>query len=286
MDRRESARLFRLRIVEAMAVLEYSHARLARQVEIDRSTLSQLLAADKDRLPRADTAAAIAQALNVSLDWLLGLSSESRLGADILHESLEVTHSPPTPANAHITRWRDEALGYKIRYVPTTLPDLAKTDRVIEHEYRDFVARSAEQELADSQGKLAYTQLPETDMEICMPVQNVEGFVLGEGTWRDLPVAARAAQLDRLIDLTEALYPTLRLFLYDGLSHYSVPLTVFGPLRAVIYVGQMYFAFNTTEHVRVLTRHFDGLIRAAVVQAPETPAFLTGLRARLVEGTG
>ena len=31
----------------------------------------------------------------------------------------------------------------------------------------------------------------------------------------------------------------------------------------------MYFVLNSTEHIRVLTRHFDDLIRAAVVQPRE-----------------
>ncbi len=45
----------------------------------------------------------------------------------------------------------------------------------------------------------------------------------------------------------------------------------------MIYVGQMYFVFNTTDHIRVLTRHFDNLIRAAVVQPPQVGALLRGL---------
>ncbi|MDG2285565.1 MAG: hypothetical protein P8N43_08540, partial [Alphaproteobacteria bacterium] len=67
----------------------------------------------------------------------------------------------------------------------------------------------------------------------------------------------------------EELYPSMRWFLYDGLSHYSAPVTIFGPKRAAIYIGGMYFVFNTTEHIRVLTRHFDGLIRNAEVQPNE-----------------
>jgi hypothetical protein len=36
----------------------------------------------------------------------------------------------------------------------------------------------------------------------------------------------------------------------------------------------MYFAFNTTEYVRILIRHFDNLVRNAGVQAHEVVAFL------------
>ena len=52
---------------------------------------------------------------------------------------------------------------------------------------------------------------------------------------------------------------------------------VFGPKRAVFYVGQMYFVFNSSEHIRLLTNHFDELIRAAVVQPPDTIALLRKL---------
>ena len=43
----------------------------------------------------------------------------------------------------------------------------------------------------------------------------------------------------------------------------------------------MYFVFNATEQIRVLTRHFDELIRAAVVQPTEVGRFLEGLLAEL-----
>jgi len=84
--------------------------------------------------------------------------------------------------------------------------------------------------------------------------------------------------MDRLVQLSDELYPSLRIYLFDALTHYSVPLTVFGPLRAAIYLGQMYFVFNTTEHIRVLTRHFDQLIRGAVVPAEQVPDYLRSLR--------
>ncbi len=62
-----------------------------------------------------------------------------------------------------------------------------------------------------------------------------------------------------------------------------MPLTIFGPLRAVIYVGEMYFVFNSTEHIRVLIEHFDGLIRAAVVQPPDIAQVLRRLLDELTD---
>ena len=286
LDRRDFARAFRDRLTEALDRAGMNRTELARAVGIDRSTLSLLMSEESDRLPRADTAAAIANALQVSLDWLLGLSNEADLGADIVPETMEIAPSSPTPLDERINRWIEEAVGYKIRYVPTTIPDLAKTDAVLQHEYRDFAVKSAGQAIALSQQKLAYARLPETDMEICTPLQAITGFAHGEGMWRGLPLDDRLAQLDRLIVLVEELYPTLRLYLFDGLTHYAAPYTIFGPQRVALYAGQVYLVFNTREHIRALTRHFDDLVRAAVVNSAEAGAYLRRLRGELNGGAG
>jgi len=77
--------------------------------------------------------------------------------------------------------------------------------------------------------------------------------------------------------LVDELYPTLRWFLYDGLKRFSVPYTIFGPQRAAVYFGNMYFVFSATEQIRVLTRHFDDLIRSSVVQPTDMHGVLTSL---------
>ena len=96
--------------------------------------------------------------------------------------------------------------------------------------------------------------------------------------WRGLDAQARKAQLDYMAKLVEELYPSFRLFLYDQRRTYSIPYTVFGPQRAAIFVGEMYLVLNATEHIRALTRHFDNLIRNAVVSANETAAFIRRAR--------
>ncbi len=281
-ERQDAARLFRQRLAEAMQRAKLSQAQLAQRVGIDRSTLSQLLSAENDRLPRADTVAAIGNALQVSLDWLLGLRGEAELGAAILPEAPQVTLTPQSTADQDLARWHEEAAGYKIRYVPTSLPDLAKTDRVMEYEFDAYLARTSDQAIAASRDKLSYSRMPETDMEVCLPRQLIQGFALGEGVWRDLDRDSRLEQIDRMIRVFEELYPSLRLYMYDARSLFAVPYTVFGPVRAVVYVGQMYFVFNTTEHIRTLTRHFDDLVRRAVVHANETPDYLRQLRKAVV----
>jgi len=42
---------------------------------------------------------------------------------------------------------------------------------------------------------------------------------------------------------------------------------VFGPGRAALYLGQRFLVFSSTVHIRLMIRHFDDLIRGAIVQA-------------------
>lgn len=263
--------------MEAVERSGLARAELARRSGIDRSTLSQLLAETGDRLPRADTVASLANALQVSLDWLLGLSQNNTIGSEIISQSFEIEPSDRSPADEALERWHAEAAGYKIRYVAASLPDMLKTEEVMTYEYRDFHATSPAHAIERAYARLAYIRQPETEVEACTAVQAIDGLVRGEGIWRGLAADARRRQLRHMIELIEELYPRFRWFAFDGLARFSAPLTVFGPLRAAIYVGQMYFVFNATEHIRVLTRHFDDLIRQAHVQPHEMPAHLRRL---------
>ena len=280
-DRRDTVRVFRSRLVDALGRSGLNRSEVARQIGIDRSTLSQLLSPQNDRLPRAETVAAIATVLQVSADWLLGLSQDVNRLADILEQSIQIEPGSPSATDERLGRWHAEAAGYKIRYVPTNLPDLVKTPELIRYEFQHYEAKSSDQALLESEDRLAYSRLPETEVEICSSVQALQEFADGAGIWRDLDVSIRRKQIVEMIKLVDEIYPTLRWFLYDGRARYSVPLTVFGPLRAAVYMGQMYFVFNTTEHIRVLTRHFDDLIRVAVVQPPDVADYLRRLLNRL-----
>lgn len=113
-----------------------------------------------------------------------------------------------------------------------------------------------------------------------MPRQTLEIFAKGQGIWSDLPEAVRAEQIDHMARLVDDLYPTFRLFLYDGRQRYSIPYTIFGPIRAAIYVGGLYLVLNATQPVNTLTRHFDQLIRSAEINAHEAADFIRGLSLR------
>jgi transcriptional regulator with XRE-family HTH domain len=281
MNRRETVHSFRQRLADVIDRSGVSRAAFARRIGIDRSTLAQVLSPANDRLPRAETLAAIAADQQVSIDWLLGLSQEGPLAPAIIEQPFTIEPGGHSPADERLTRWHAEAAGYKVRYVPSTLPDLLKTEEVIRYEYRDYVGPIPESRIEAAHARLANQRRPETDMEVCSSLQGLESFARGEGIWRDLDAGIRIQQIEWMLRLVDELYPTFRWFLYDGVRRYSVPITVFGPKRAAIYVGHMYLVFTSTEHIRVLTEHFDNLIRAAVVQPPEVSAVLRRLLAEL-----
>ena len=276
MDRRRTVETFRERLTQVIERSGLSRSGFAAKAGLDRSTLSQLLSGANDRLPRAETIAAIAEQEQVS-DWLLGMVQEEKIGTNILSEAPEIARGASSYSDERLARWRAEAVGYKIRYVPSTLPDLLKSEEIISYEYQRQGREMPAKRLEQAEARLAYSRRPETDLEACSSLQAVVGFARGQGIWEKLPVASRKLQLSWMIALVDELYPTFRWFLYDGLEHYSAPVTIFGPTRAAVYIGNMYFVFNSTEHIRALTQHFDNLIRGAIVQPPEVPQLLKRL---------
>ncbi len=274
-DKRDIGPIFRDRLGSLLQRSGVSRSAFALSVGIDRSALTQLLAGQSTRLPRADTLRRIAERYSVSLDWLLGLSQDETLAAEI-KPALEIAVAG-ADGETLLERWHKEASGYKIRYVPAQVPDFLRTPAVIRYEYSGRAAPSPSWQRRNAEFRLDYSRRPETDMEVCMPLQRLELLAEGRGHWRRLDRAARRAQLTYMADLVEELYPTFRLFLYDQLRNYSIPYTVFGPQRAAIFVGEMYFVLNATDHIRSLTRHFDNLIRQAVVSAHESAAVIRAL---------
>lgn len=277
-DKRDRARLFRDRLAKAIADRGLSQAALARVVGVDRSTVSQLLAPDGKRLPNAQVVAECAGALDVSADWLLGLTDRPERTAELLAASLTMTEAPRALIDETIFAWHREAAGYKIRHVPATLPDMLKTRAMLRWEYEPHLGRSVEQAIGASEDRLAWMRQARSDYEIAIPLHEVAAMAQGQGYYADLPVAVRQDQIDRLIELTSALYPSLRIYLFDARRLFSAPLTVFGPLLAVVYMGRHYLAFRDAGRVEAFARHFDALVREAAVTARDLPAHLQRLR--------
>jgi transcriptional regulator with XRE-family HTH domain len=279
-DKRDRAPIFRARLAEAMADRKITQASLARQTGVDRSTISALLQPGT-RLPNAQLAADCAQAMGISADWLLGLSGRPEPIADLLAASLTLTEAPRALIDERIFGWHQEAAGYKIRHVPATLPDMLKTRAVVEWEYAPQLGRTAEQALGAFEDRLRWMRAAGSDYEIALPIHELDAFATGTGYYDGLPAALRLQQLRHLVTLCDQLYPSLRLCLFDARQLFSAPVTVFGPLLAVIYLGRHYLAFRDSARVETITQHFDLLVREAKVGARDMGAHLQALCERV-----
>ncbi|MFT4959481.1 MAG: transcriptional regulator with XRE-family HTH domain [Paracoccaceae bacterium] len=280
-DKRYRAEQFRTRLAQAMSDSQTNQSVLARQIGVDRSTISQLLSGSGARLPNAHVVGACASALGISSDWLLSLSDRSESAADLMENALTLTKAPRALVDERIFAWYQEAAGYKIRHVPAGLPDMFKTQAMLEWEYASHLGRTAQQAMRASQDRLDWMRRARSDYEITMPLYEMHSFVHGTGYYHGLPLDTRLEQIDRLLDLAEQLYPRLRIYLFDAHRLYSAPITIFGPLLCVFYAGGHYMAFRDRDRVEAFTDHFDTLIREATETARHFPTHLRALRAEI-----
>ncbi len=278
-DKRDRARLFSDRLTTALTASGLSRAALARAVRVDRSTITQILSGDTARVPGGHVVAACAQALDVSADWLLGLTDRPEQAGKLLESSLSISETGrATTLDDQIFEWQREAEGYKIRHVPATLPDVLKTNAMLQWEYAPISHKRPDAAIDAAAERLDWLRLTESDYEMALPIHELESFARAEGYYAGLDATIRTEQLDWMAEIYDRLYPGLRLFLFDARAVFSAPVTVFGPKMAVIYMGQHYLAFRDRDRVRAITRHFDYLVREATISARDIPDTLKRLR--------
>ncbi|WP_339642266.1 helix-turn-helix transcriptional regulator [Jannaschia helgolandensis] len=271
MDKRIRADVFRTRLQEAMSLKKVTRSALSRAANVDRSTIGQLLKNDYPRLPNAQLAADIAGALSVSTDWLLGLTNRPEVPGDIVAAAMSLSPAERTSADEQLLEWHREAEGYKVRHVPATLPDILKTERMLQWEYASFREKRLPEAFAAMQNQLQWLSSGVSDYEIALPLHEIEACAAGTAYYKGVSRDVRFEQLNFLADQCDQMFPRLRIFLFDAHRVFSAPVTVFGPNLAVVYVGQCYLAFREVERVKSLTNHFDWLVREAIVDARDVP---------------
>jgi transcriptional regulator with XRE-family HTH domain len=277
MDKRDRAEVFRKRLQEAMLQKGVTRSALSRQTKVDRSTIGQLLKDNHPRLPNAQLAADVAIALGVSTDWLLGLTNRPETPGDIVAAALSLSPAERTSADEQLLEWHHEAAGYKVRHVPATLPDILKTERMLDWEYASVRERRLPEAFQAMQDQLEWLSSGVSDYEIALPIHEIEACAVGTAYYKGVEKGIRYEQLNFIADQCDKMFPRLRVFLFDAHRVFSSPVTIFGPNLAVVYVGQCYLAFREIERVKSLSGHFDWLVREAVVDARNVPTYIRSL---------
>ena len=277
MDKRRRASLFRERLMEVMFLKGMTKSGLSRATNVDRSTIGQLLKNDHPRLPNSQLAADAANALGVSVDWLLGLTNRPETPGDIVAAALSLSPAERTSADEQLLEWHHEAAGYKVRHVPATLPDILKTKRMLDWEYAPVRERRLPEAFSAMQDQLQWLSSGVSDYEIAVPVHEIESCAAGTAYYKGVEKSVRYEQLGFIADQCDQMFPRLRIFLFDAHRVFSSPVTIFGPNLAVVYVGQCYLAFREVERVKSLSSHFDWLVREAVVDARNVSTHIRSL---------
>lgn len=263
MDKRDLSQAFRERFGQLLTDVSGDIPGFLKAAGIDRSALSQLRDPNHARLPRAETLRRIAEATGVSVDWLLALSN-ARNGRQELTQSSELLSASETDGGTVLSRWHAEAAGHKLRYVPARLPDM--------------LSLSGAQDGVEGQEQvLSGFDLEELDLEIAMPQQTLELLAARAGTWRGTDAQNVRRQIAHMAELCDVHYPSLRLHLFDGRTTFCAPYTVFGRMRASIYIGQAYISVTGAAEVRYFTQKFDQLVRDATVAPDAVPGYLRSL---------
>ena len=188
-------------------------------VGIDRSTVTQMLATEDVRMPGGHVVANVATALGVSSDWLLGLSDRPERVSALIDTSLSISDAGrATGADDQIFAWHEEAAGYKIRHVPATMPDVLKTDALMQWEYAPATVKTPGQAIAAAHARLEWMRGTTSDYEIAIALHEFESFVAGTGYYEGLDPEIRREQLRWFAEVYDQLFPSLRLFLYDARS--------------------------------------------------------------------
>jgi transcriptional regulator with XRE-family HTH domain len=259
MDKRDLAREFKKRLRDVVGSHTEGRGHFMRAVGIDRSALSQFLNPETDRMPRAETLHRIASVTGVSADWLLCLENAPE-GRQEVARSVQIEKEIQADGSTPLDQWCNEAIGFKLRTVPSTLPDIvslvpdANTDGTLEDPRGGGV-----------ENVLKHISLHDMDVEIAMPLQTLQDLSARTGLWRDISRAQSKQQLQHMARICQAYYPALRLHVYDGTKTFSAPFTVFGNQRVALYIGDAYLVVSSPDQVRDFAHQFDRLVRRAMI---------------------
>ena len=268
-EKKEISNVLQARLEEAFSLIEENPTAFCKKHDIDRNTFAQIASSDSFRLPRADTITKIARALNVSADWLLGLSEDKEHSAQILRTAVETIDDVDSPTAEDIwINWHDEIGKSKVRTIPVTIPVPFKTKEYFIEEYSEITGRDRAEEEFEKLLK------PPKDYEIVLPFQNLIDLAHGGFIYNSFPEEIRHAQLDHLASCIDEHYPSCKFYLFNALDSIVAPFTIFGYTRVAVYIDEKYLVYNTEKHIEFFSEIFDGLIASTVVHPHEVSDYI------------
>lgn len=248
------------RLNEAMVCRMLTVSHLAYASNITKTALSRLLSEELDRLPDTYTLIKLCYALDVSLEYLLGLGvqrtdSTISFGADFF----------PAPFSAENTLYEElflsQTSGYFV-YVCETVPELLKTKAVLEIELGDVALAATYHARMEAIRSAAATR--ENNGLVIMDCRIIDQLLSGTGRYVGLTAPQIRDQIGILNNFFESQLPTVTASVVDYRKDGLAQMFLSTPCRVVSRMGDGYVASGNAELYRHLRHTARNACRAGV----------------------
>lgn len=278
MSQKNLQNMFKERLNSAFRDMKITRAEFCRKSHIDPAAFTHFLNGTDGRLPRFDTLASLARNLNVSADWLLGLSTDRNSTGEIIKKSFHISESTSSDASSYVSWVENEDRDLRLRISSHNIADFFKIPDVFEHEFRN--SRTPLKEIMSYKTRLQ-SILFEYSCEFFVAKQEIDYFVQGIGEWEGLSSKTLKKQIDHMVEKIESTYPRHQIYLYDKKDIRSVPVIVMGSKKTLMWLSTHYFLFNTKTHVDAFNEHLDFLIKKASIFPKDASDYFKDLRKKL-----
>lgn len=260
------------RLNEAMACRQISLTQLAYASSITKAALARLLADDLDRLPDTYTLIKLAHALDVNLDYLLGLGLQ-RLDASISFAA----DFFPNPFSSENTLYEElfltQTSGYFV-YVCETLPDLLKTRAVLDIELGDSTMSAAYH--ARMQALRSAASQRENNGLVLMDCRVIDDLLTASGLYRGLTTQQVREQIDLLGSFFDSQLPTVTASVVDYRKTGLAQMFLSTPCRVASRMGDGYVCTGNAELYQHLRQHAFNACRTGVAFSAHVAAVTAG----------
>lgn len=272
--------IFQERLREAFAALGIRSARFCDKTGIARSTMTQLLKGDTARMPRLDTIVLLAQELNVTADWLLGLTNEKGKISEIVASTFDVAETERIIVDNHpMYRWvSQEPPDIKLRQHSHNIPDHMVTIDVLEYQYEDrYKQGNLSSESARSFCESFREKAARVPVDICVPMQGLLSFAAGQDVWSSLGKPQRREQLLFAADCLDSRYPTHQMYIYSSFRNRPPTFILYGHQQASLWIGSYHLIFYIRSQIETFHRQFDDHVKSAIIYPHQAADHLRGL---------
>jgi transcriptional regulator with XRE-family HTH domain len=236
-----------------MEIRRLTIAQLSSASNITKPSLARLLSDEIDHLPDTYTLIKLAHALDVSLEYLLGLGvvrtdSAISFGAEFFPSPFSNENTIPEEL------FLSQTNGYFI-YVCETVPELLKTQAVLEIELGDVEVAASYHARMEAVRSAAETR--ENNGLVLMDGGIIDQLLSGTGRYAGLSAAHIRAQIGILGSFFESQRPTVSASVVDYRKNGLSQVFLSTPCRVVSRLGDGYIAAGNSElyqHLRQTAR--------------------------------